>query len=317
MPEQLTFDGRWEPIAEPHPVAESTAVEAQLEAPPPVVLPNQQDLFVGIHVYEEQARSALLMLDAARLRAVIDEASLLWQRVDQLASWAAWADAIDAQLDPPEAQLQRALDLDDEQLSRRLPGASSALAAAYREEALARAASRELATRGAAARLPDGRAVAELLIDAQRLEAAAKALAAAVVDGCDDGHTRTRLASVLWSLGRRPAALAAQCEALLHDPAGVRESEIQIPPLLDLLDDLADEDDCGEPLPWLPILAELRGVQPLPPSASPAPADASSPRQVAALLVDLRRERDPAQRLQIKRSIGNLAPWLRPHVRKR
>ncbi len=248
-----------------------------------------------------------MALDPGAVRAA--HAKLLGHPREQQSS--RWAEGISWLVEPVtgDASAQRALSLTELQL----PGAPRFLREQVRGAALRRAM-QQLIAAGPDAALPDGRPAGYLALVAGDFELARAMLIAA----CDaSGNSNAQWLAYLGEANLRTnhpgAAMQCWCRASLIDPSKIDQDWLTSAPVLELLD-VHDELELSEaPLSYLPVLADLLGKHPLDDFALEAPADASTPRRLAALLRAYRRDRatgvlGEGERIEAKRVMARLAP---------
>jgi tetratricopeptide (TPR) repeat protein len=299
-------------------VSSAPAPEPLAQAADLASLPGQLELFFGAHTYERAAEEALLSLDAAALRDLADDADRAYPDGLPADRWRAWAGGVEWLFGEAVSVRERALRavavLDGVIAGGRFPGATAGT-----REALGRAAARGacaalVLAEGPAASLPDGRPAGCLLLDAGDPERALEALAGALGAGRADAATRAAHGRALWRTGRRAEALRAFSEALLLEPA----EEVDAPQLEDLAGVAEELELPGDPRAWMPVLADMDGVVPLPSWAGDV-TDTPA-RAFAALLRELRRRRGtgatPEELIAAKRDLLRAAPALRDRVRR-
>ena len=298
------------PTPVPAPVAPAQAIEAA---------PGQADLFGGPYRERHEATLACERLDGAALRAAHASVLQSYPAWEPAWAWPRWADGLDfldaADLDE---RATRALALERD-VADRFPGMPPACLAVVRREALARTARAALAARGPAARV-GGHLAGALLLAAGLAEHARSALQAAAGAVPQDAAVRYLLGWACFRAGAADEAIAAWRDACLLDPGSLDERDLP-PVVTDLLDLAADlEDLAGDPREWLPVLADLTGVAPLPRWAAAATRAATAGRRFAALLRSYRDQQSGAAlaeaRRDLKREMIASAPALREYVRR-
>lgn len=308
MAEQLTILGLWERTA-PGEAEEAAPLPAPPSLPPPD--PRQHDLLSGPHLLRFKIEEACIALDAGAVR--VAHANLLAHSIGQ--KWGDWADGIAWLVEPTtgEESAQRALSLTTT-ADVRFPGAPRFLREKVRAAALGRAVQQLISAGGPAAALSDGRPAGYLALVSGDFAQARTLLTAA----CDaTAHSNARwlgyLGEASWRLQESFAAMQCWCRASLIDPSRIDLDWLTAAPVLELLD-LHDELEVSEePLSYLAVLADLLGKHPLDDFAIEVPANATTPRRLAALLRAYRRDRasgalGEAARIEAKRALARLAP---------
>jgi tetratricopeptide (TPR) repeat protein len=254
---------------------------------------------------------ACVALDANAVRAA--RANLVAASPGQ--TWGDWADAIAWLVEPTsgEEAAQRALALAASG-ELRFPGAPRFLREKVRAAALLRAMQLVIAEKGRVAVLSDGRPVGVLALEAGDFEQA-RALLTAACEADDNSNARWLgyLGEASWRLGDRHAAMQCWCRASLIEPSDIDSTWLTAGPVIELLDLHDDLELSDLPLSYLAVLADLQGQHPLDDFALEVPANASTPRRLAALLRAYRRDRargalDEAARIEAKRAMARLAP---------
>lgn len=304
MPQQLDIPGLWDRGGEQEPY-DAPAAPAPLPPEPP-----QRELLSGSHLLRFKLEEACIALDASAVRAA--HANLSAHSPGQ--TWGDWADAIDWLVEPGsgETSAQRALSLATTG-EHHFPGAPRFLREKVRSAALLQALHQLLAE--GRTTLSDGRPVGALALEAGDF-ALARSLLSAACDTAANSKARWlgSLGEAHWRLGDRTAAMQCWCRASLIDPSDLVDAGwLGAEPVVELLD-LHDELELSDlPLSYLAVLADLQGQHPLDDFALEVPANASTPRRLAAMLRAYRRDRahgalDERGRIDAKRVMVRLAP---------
>lgn len=314
MAEQLSLFSLWveaEPAAIP-PVEEDEPIE------PPPTCQRQVGLFEGPHLFATEALAAIDALDGVALRGIATRCRATYPNWTTAASWAEWANALEL-IDGDDAAAWAALA--PGAIERQFPGitgvARSGLDASLRH----RIAWDHLDADGAAARLPDGRPAAALLIDVAPSEAAEQLSAAALAEP-ESADVQAALAVALTANGDAEGALWAWCRALILSPETI-DADAAANAAIDELLDEAEDLDLPEPVcAWVPILAHFHGMFDLPEvavDAQPSP-EMPMPAAVAIHLAALRRlagqSPTDARRVARKKALLRLVPELAEYVRR-
>ena len=309
MAEQLTILGLWERTA---PGAEEEAPSPPRPPPLPPPDPRQSDLLAGPHLLRFKIEEACVALDAAAVR--VAYANLCAHSIGQ--KWGDWAAGIAWLVEPTtgEESARRARSLATT-ADVHFPGAPRFLREKVRAGALQRAVQQLTVAGGPAAALSDGRPAGYLALIAGDFAQARSLLTAACdASGNSNALWLGYLGEASWRLKDWFAAMQCWCRASLIDPSQIDPEWVTGAPVVELLD-LHDELELSEvPLSYLAVLADLLGKHPLDDFALEAPAEASTPRRLAALLRAYRRDRASGAlvaesgRIEAKRVMARLAP---------
>ena len=325
MAEQLTIFDIWETVVrEPLPRPEPRP-EPDLPAPIPV-LPGQQSLLSGVHLGEAEVDRALAAFDADRLRAASARTRAQYPQYTPAALWPRWAEGLEhLRAGPPRARLEAAWALAGPDVAEaHFPGISGERFGALYVDALLAASEAVLGAEGPMARAADGTPLVSLLVRWDRADRALVHLdadAAAVAASGECLRIRARCEGVLG----RPAdtVLRTWLAAAALEPGATADDPALPAELGDLLAWAEDAGLEGEPGDWLPALADLFGVCPLPaPEAvfagQDVPADRPGLRFARGLahLRALRRRRvSDAESRPVKAGLLAAAPGLKERLR--
>ena len=284
----------------------------------------QLDLFGGPAHEQRLMEWALETLDAAALRAAHAEVTRRFPRWKPAAVWPTWADGLEwlsgsGSPGLPRLLADRALDLVADDTGLRLfPMAGVGLLSRVRIAAASRACAALLEREGPTARLRDGRAAGTLPLRAGDPQGAIEPLRRALQAHVDEGPTRAALAEALTAAGRADEALVVWRDALLRASADIHEG--QLPAALgELLDAVEETELRGERIRWLPILADLCGLLPLPVHVETDPAFGPAGAFAVELCAFRRHRAGGGSREELlahKRRMLDLAPGLREFVRR-
>lgn len=188
------------------------------------------------------------------------------------------------------------------------------------EGAARRAAARLCQWQGPDARLNDGRPAGYLLLVAGLADEAEIMLAGAAGAAPTDGKVLSCLAEALWRAGKHDAGIRAFSHAALVDFSGIDDDDVETVPIQKLLVEADDLALPGDARAWIPTLADLSGIAPLPVEALSERESPVAAKRCAALLFLYHRERATGAPehalLALKREMLRVAPTLAERVAK-